>query len=217
MKKGLFAICICLLMSLSVNGQEIKTIFMNMPDSLCPMLSANNRADFFDFMASKMKAEVKNGFEMNSVMTDLSKDYFSLQIAKKSIWQVKLLAVSDTTKIICLIRTVYGPVADSSIDFYTTKWKSLSAGEYVTPPVMNDFFNTPASKNDTDSLYSNYLSIRRAANMLFMRASLTKSDNTLTFTFTTPDFLGKEMADKMKPFLTKPILYVWQNGKFERY
>ena len=43
-----------------LQAQEAKTCFKNMPDSICPLLSAVNRADFIDFLESKMKAEVTN-------------------------------------------------------------------------------------------------------------------------------------------------------------
>ena len=45
-----------------LQAQEAKTCFKNMPDSICPLLSAVNRADFIDFLESKMKAEVTNSF-----------------------------------------------------------------------------------------------------------------------------------------------------------
>ena len=58
-----------------LQAQEAKTCFKNMPDSICPLLSAVNRADFIDFLESKMKAEVTNSFGGKSEMTELSPDY----------------------------------------------------------------------------------------------------------------------------------------------
>jgi len=46
----------------SLQAQEAKTFFKNMPDSLSPLLTAVNRADCIDFLESKMKAEVTNRF-----------------------------------------------------------------------------------------------------------------------------------------------------------
>ena len=36
--------------SFSVGAQEAKTVFVNIPDSLCPLLSSVNRADCIDFI-----------------------------------------------------------------------------------------------------------------------------------------------------------------------
>lgn len=52
------------------------------------------------------------------------------------------------------------------------------------------------------------------ADMLLMKADLSSKDTTLTFTFTTPDYMEKEAAEKLKPFLRRPVSYVWKEGKF---
>ena len=46
----------------SLQAQEAKTLFVNMPDSLSPLLTKVNRADCVDFLESKMKAQVENRF-----------------------------------------------------------------------------------------------------------------------------------------------------------
>ncbi len=58
-----------------LQAQEAKTCFKNMPDSICPLLSAVNRADFIDFLESKMKAEVTNSFGGNRNDGTFSKLY----------------------------------------------------------------------------------------------------------------------------------------------
>ena len=39
----------------SLQAQEAKTLFINVPDSLCPLLTKVNREDCIDFLSSKMK------------------------------------------------------------------------------------------------------------------------------------------------------------------
>ena len=41
-------------LALAMSAQEARTLFVNMPDSLSPLLSAVNRADCIDFLDSKM-------------------------------------------------------------------------------------------------------------------------------------------------------------------
>lgn len=55
----------------SSHAQEAKTLFINVPDSLCPLLTKVNREDCIDFLSSKMKAQVENRFGQKSEMTDL--------------------------------------------------------------------------------------------------------------------------------------------------
>ena len=127
--------------SFSVGAQEAKTMFVNIPDSLCPLLSSVNRADCIDFIESKMKAQVTNRFGGKSEMTELSPDYVSLQMSDASNWQMKLLPLNDTTKVVCAVSTVCAPACDSHIRFYTTDWKELPATDFLpSVPQMNDFF-----------------------------------------------------------------------------
>ena len=67
----------------SSQAQEAKTLFINVPDSLCPLLTKVNREDCIDFLSSKMKAQVENRFGQKSEMTDLSKDYIRMQISRR--------------------------------------------------------------------------------------------------------------------------------------
>lgn len=188
--------------SFSVGAQEAKTVFVNIPDSLCPLLSSVNRADCIDFIESKMKAQVTNRFGGKSEMTELSPDYVSLQMSDASNWQMKLLPLNDTTKVVCAVSTVCAPACDSHIRFYTTDWKELPATDFLpSVPQMNDFFTS------SDSTDYDFIDARLQADMTLMQAELSKENGTLTFTLTTPEYMEKETAEKLKPFLRRSIVY----------
>ena len=196
----------------SLRAQEAKTCFVAMPDTLCPLLSAVNRADCIDFLESKMKAEVTNTFGAKSEMTELTADYLRLRMTPQSTWQMKLLPVNDSTKIICTVSTVCAPACDSHVEFYTTDWRKLPASSFLPDlPVMDDFI-APASA-DTADVYA-YSAARRQADMLLMEAELSAADATLSFTLTTTDYMDKEAAEKLKPLVRRPIVYRWNKGRF---
>lgn len=209
-KLVIFSFMTCIWM-VSLQAQQAKTLFTNMPDSLNPLLTAVNRADCIDFLESKMKAEVTNRFGGKSEMTELAADYIRVQMTPQSSWQMKLLAVNDSTKLICTVSTACAPACDSDIHFYTTDWKELPAASYLPAlPVMDDFI---MAAPDTVDIYD-YQSARRQADMLLMKADLSAKDATLTFSFSTLDYMQKEEAEKLKPFLRQPVKYVWKEGKF---
>ena len=192
--------------------QEAKTLFVNMPDTLSLLLTKVNREDCIDFLESKMKAKVENRFGNESEMTDLSTDFIRMQMSSGSTWQMKLFPVSDSTQVICTVSTVCAPVCDSNIRFYTTDWKELPNVRFMgSLPVMDDFFAKP----DSNSVYD-FNAARLQADMLLMKADLSKEAGTLTFTLTTPDYMEKEMAEKLQPFLRRSIIYVWKNGRFDK-
>lgn len=197
----------------AVQAQEAKQCFVNMPDSLCPLLTAVNRADFIDFLESSMKAEVTNNLGGKSEMTELAPDYLCVKVTPQSTWQMKLLPVNDSTRVICTVATVCAPACDSHIRFYTTAWQELPAGSYLPSlPVMADFL--PEASEAADSSYTCRDAIARA-DMLLMKADLSAREPSLLFTLTTPDYMDRESAEKLKPLLRRPaVRYVWKEGSF---
>ena len=195
----------------SLQAQEAKTLFVNIPDSLTPLLTKVNREDCIDFLESKMKAQVENRFGKKSEMTELGTDYVRMQMSPQTSWQMKVLALSDTTKGVCLVSTACAPACDSSLRFYTTDWKPLADSQFISLPVMSDFLSTP----DSTTIYD-FDEARRSADMLLMKADFSKDNSELTLTLTTPDYMAKETAEKLKPFLRRPIVYHWKNGVFTK-
>ena len=56
----IFFSAVGLFVSTALQAQEAKTLFVNMPDSLSPLLTKVNREDCIDFLESKMKAQVRS-------------------------------------------------------------------------------------------------------------------------------------------------------------
>lgn len=137
MKRLLFFIALAACVSGMSAQQTIRDLFREMPDSLMPYLSQNNRLDFIDFLDSNMKAEVKNQFGGTSEMTALTDD--SLSIRMNSALRVDMLLeplqepMDTVSQVIVFVETflvdsLYG---ESSVRYFTPDWKLLSQ----TPPM----------------------------------------------------------------------------------
>ena len=118
---------------------KISDLFREMPDSLLPVLSDNNRLDMIDFMASGMKAEVSNRLGGKSEMTMLTDDSLRVKVSDAQTITLLLICPLDSiesgNKIICLIRT-YGTdesMLQSVTSFYTTQWNKIDQ-----KPPLND-------------------------------------------------------------------------------
>lgn len=210
MKKILFLLLLGLA-ALSSPAQDAGTCFVQMPDSLLPLLTAVNRADCIDFLANQMKAEVTNRLEGKSEMTRLTADYIHLQMTPQSTWQMKLLPLNDSTSVICTVATVCAPACDSRIRFYSTAWEELPADSFLPArPTLQDFIAEPA---DTTDVYS-YRDARRQADILLIQAELSADEPTLLLLFTTPDYMEREAAETLKPYLREGIRYRWEGGSF---
>ena len=191
-------------------AQDMKSVFLAMPDTMTPLLTKVNKEDFIDFLASDMKAEVRNRFDNPAEMKVLTEDYVLLQTSAVGTLEMKLLPVNDSTKVVCMVKTVCASACDSEIRFYTSDWKQeLDQKEYLQLPNAGVFFLPKDSLAEEDVL------IRQKADMHLMKASLSKDNPTLTFIYTTPDFLNKEDREKLLPHLRKdPIVLRWSEEKF---
>lgn len=216
MKKYIAVFILSWFVCMATSAQTAKELFRAMPDSILPLLTTNNRADCTDFMDSKMKAEVVNAFKEKTVMTDMTADFIALNLSESSTWQMKILPLKNGTKIICIVNTAFGPVADSRINFYTTTWQPCNTADFITLPTADDFFKKPATTDENDSTYNAYLKARRSCDISLIKLDLNKSDFTLTATYTTPEFVGKSDAKDITPYIIGNISYNWSNDRFEK-
>ena len=201
---------LCILSISSAFAQDMKSVFISMPDSIAPLLTKVNKEDCVDFLVYDMKAEVKNRFGGVTELKVLTDDYLFLQTTANSSMEMKLLPVNDSTKVVCMIKTVCSSACDSEVHFYSSDWKQkLMTTDYLSMP-EGDLFFLPVDSPDEE-----YALIRKEANVHLMKASLSKEDVSLTFIYTTPDYLNKENKEKLEPYLRKePVVLKWQEGKF---
>lgn len=120
-------------------AQEIRDVFKQMPDSLVPYLTQNNRLDFLDFLDSNMKAEVKNRLGGTSEMTGLSADSLSISMSstlRTDLFLMPLAATVDSvSSTVVMVETfltdsVHG---QSRVSYFTPQWQRLAA----TPPLSD--------------------------------------------------------------------------------
>lgn len=196
--------------TLSVAAQDMKKVFIAMPDSLTPLLTKVNKEDCIDFLASNMKAEIKNRFDKSSEMKVLTEDYLQVQMTENSTLEMKLLPVNDSVKIVCMVKTVCSSACDSEIRFYDTSWKKeFPKSDYLQLPAPQTFYLP------TDTVSSEVELIKRKADMHVMKAVLSKDDSSLSFIYTTPEYLNQEDREKLSPYLRKEaVVYRWEDGKF---
>ena len=200
----------CLCCTMSVWAQNMKSVFVSMPDSIAPLFTKVNKEDCIDFLDSGMKAVVTNRFGKKSEMKVLSDDYVLVQSTGSSTLEMKLLPLNDSIKVVCMVKTVCASACDSEIHFYTSDWnKELAVTDFLVMPDIDMFFLS------SDSAFDDYDLIRKKVDMHLMKASLSKDDASLTFIYTTPDYLNKDDREKLLPYLRKePIVLKWQDGKF---
>lgn len=208
--KGRLLLIAVLFCAMPLFAQNMNSVFIAMPDSITPLLSQVNKEDCVDFLDSNMKAEVTNRFGGKTEMKVLTDNYVLMQTTPGSTLEMKLLPVNDSTKVVCMVKTVCASACDSEIRFYASDWsKELSMDDFLQRPDVEAFYLPQ------DSITEEYTLTRKKADMDLMKASLSKDDASLTFIYTTPEYMNKEDKEKLLPSLRKePIVLQWQDGKF---
>lgn len=205
-------IIVALMMSVvlvSAKSADIKNLFVEMPDSIMPLLVKNNRLDMLDYMDIGMSAKVKNKLGGESEMTLLKDDMISISMTDVTEYDIKLFYGKDSLVTIAVIETVCGGYCDSDVTFYNDKWQPLDKQKLILMPLFNDFLDKKLMKQS-----KNKTAIDEMYYRMMMIDSAPKSD-VITFTLTTTDtILDEEIRDSI--FKTTSINYRWNGKKFVR-
>ncbi len=193
--------------SAKVEAQNMSTLFLSMPEDLLYNLNNEMRRDLIDLIAAGNKATVSNIMGGTSELKTLTGDYILLQNTSSSTIEAKILSLVDSSRVICVISTIFSPVADSRVEFYSLKWE-LQKGNFFTPPTPVDFM-IKLTKEEQQKVLSLF-------DAVFMQYTLSSVTTQLTATLTSLKYLSEEHQTEVKPYLKDNRLNFQWNGKFSR-
>ena len=106
MRKLLFilTIVVCGLLQ-EAAAQEMRSLFLNAPDEVFPLLTRNNRADCIDYIDAGMEAHVTNRLGGTTSLTRLAGDYLYMQTSSSSWIEARLLPF-EGDMLICLVKGI---------------------------------------------------------------------------------------------------------------
>ena len=188
--------------ALCVSAQNMRTVFLDAPEWVFPLLTKNCRADLVDFVEAGMKAEVRNRLDGVSVLSELDDDFLKLATTASSTMQLKLLPAQDDT-VMCVVKTVKAEAADSRIYFYDRSWNLLNAGDRFQFPSIKDFFTLPSAADEYIDVCDIYL----------VALTLSADENTLVAEYTMPSYMNTDDAKTVAPLLRK-LEYRWDGERF---
>lgn len=137
---------------------KMKDVFASMPDSLLPLVTETNRLDCVDFIENDMEAKVRNRADEYVELKKLTADYLLFQTSEISTVEMKLLQLSDTSQIICMVRTCLVPLADSHVQFYNCDWSPVAEEDLAKlngcRPSLDEFFLASSSAEKDELIKS---------------------------------------------------------------
>lgn len=167
-------------------AQKMSEVFASAPYDVLPLMTRNNRLDCIDFIENNMEARVKDRFDNDVVLEEMTADYLRLVTSKVSSTEMKIVDGR-----VYVSETCMGPAADTQVKVYDSKWNLIKV---VSRPEVEAFIRTDAKLGADERV----LLIAEAKILTLLKGSLSKTDNTLTWELQTDEFTRdmKKAADK---------------------
>lgn len=189
----------------SVAQVRMRDVFAQLPDSILPLMTRNNRLDCIDFIENGMEARVKNKFNDQVVLEALTEDFLLIRTSESSTVEMKLMPLGSDT-LICVNRTYLGPTEDSEVKLYNTNWCFV---RNVQRPEVSEFLKTvdsirpwtPEMADTMDMICDD------ATYLPLIKASLSAESSEIQWVLQSNEFSKeiKKVADRyLQPVTRKP-------------
>ena len=193
----------------------MRDVWLSMPDSILPYLNKNLRTEHVDFVDMHVKSEVKNLLHENGVLDTLTNDFATYYLPQSSSLELKLLTKTDSTQIICMVKTVMASEAESEIRFFDTSWKPIAA-DFGLPlhasegEILQRFTSQPSEMSD-----NRFQELSNMIDPVMLSAALSVSSPYITLCLSIPALTRQEHEEVS--LVAKQISFKWDGTIFKEY
>ena len=207
MKKNIILLLLsALACTLSAQDITVKQMWLSQPDSIIPYLTEQTRKQLVDSTAKGEMQEVTNLFSEDTKLTALTADYLSVNLSASSKLTMKLLPTEDNNHLLCMVQTYMGPLPDSRITLYDSKWQKI-AGNFVPEFTVDSFLARTDSIDDEE-----WHQARQLIETRLISYALSATDNSLKVSCS-PILLSSEQQTLIDKLLRTRLL-VWDGKRF---
>lgn len=180
-------------------------LLLSMPDSVVPYLNA-------DIRSSMLRQHSEGGSNVQSLLHEdvaidtIDDDYMKLKLSESSSLEAMKLTADNGDQLLCVVKTCYGPAAESTVELYDTTWHRL-------PPTLLPQVAAAdlVARPDTMSNASYELALSQIAPLL-VSVEAEPESHSLVYSLTLP-LPSKEARGKLQAIL-KPRKYAWDGSRF---
>lgn len=124
MKKILFMLLLssCVLCG---SAKSMRELWVGLPDSIAPYLSADQRQVMLNFIGMGLKGDASNSFGGKCVVDTLTDDYMHVTLSERSALTIKRLPAMQGDSVICLVHTWSAPDKESKAELYSQNWQLI--------------------------------------------------------------------------------------------
>ncbi len=179
--KKIFLILLVTFSLLPLNAQNMRQIWLEMPDSIVPYLNRSLRTELADYVTMGMKSEVMNALRDTTRIEKLTDDYILVKLSNATKLEIKSLDAST----IAMVQTWCGPLAESKLSLFSNNWEVKPLNIDVSPMFV---------KPDTMS-QQRYSELLDMANVTMNEMQLSVKDNSLTIKYSVPLLSSTDKKD----------------------
>lgn len=190
-----------------LTAQTMRDVLKEMPDSILPMFTKNDRLDFIDFIDNNMKATVRTRFGDTAEMTVLADDFCHIHTAETSHIEMKLLNGGD---ILCVVNSVKNDGWDSSVRFFSRKWERMDGKGMIAMPDVRSFI--PKTDGMHDSEYRNLLN---RADLPYYHITMNADNTDIKVTYSSAAANDRDYDTLIKPYIHPDVTMHWNGSSFE--
>lgn len=199
-----FLLLIALLITVSAYTIPTDSLFLNIPDNLLPTLTRKQRYELAEYFKAGKKDSVQNIFEKNAILLkyDTAECHIFIKTSASGSTEIKRLKI-DSTVLIGIITTVNTPVKQSSLDFFTEDWKSVTY-TIQTPNYKAWLDEKKLDESLVEKLWINTLLDKKyysmwfgSSNELFVENNVLKTLTTEDLKLVKPFFVDKNIVVKL--------------------
>lgn len=198
------------LAAVSLKGQMAGDLFISSQEPVLLSLTESDRLDLIDLYKAGQKSLVINQLEDSCFILQLTDNYLEFKSGTLRM-ELFVLPLINDSKIIGLIQTACAPVCDSSLEFYTTTWKKLDTGLFISPEEKSWFVKeglNPAEQKIRNALIPFDISL--------MQFRFDTKKQELSQYYKTPEYVSQDDRKKAEAFLKEtPRIFKWNQIRFE--
>ena len=195
----------------------MRDVFASMPDSIAPLVTKNNRLDCIDFIENNMEARVRNVLDDYVTLEALTPDYARFRTSTSAFLELKLLPASDSTSVLCLLRTAQSGevntarrMEDTTIRFFHPDWTPIDSDSLFALPPVPAFLLPPSDGSALPASYDQAL--RSLESFHPVHLFFSAEDGTLTANLQLA-YLATDEREAVAPYL-RPLQFRWNHSAF---
>ncbi|MGN1376091.1 MAG: DUF3256 family protein [Prevotella sp.] len=215
MRKFIFSTFILIFACAAHAATNIADIVSSMPKELIPYINDNMKAELVNSVKNGDTISINSMLEEKIAIDSITNDFIRIKATKTTTIQLRLLPVSDSTSIICMVKTLEVPIRKSKVSLFTTSWSPVDS-DYGLPTFADtsDTIDTLTCKPE-DMSEDKFREIVACIDPVVTYADISSADGSITFGLSISPFVTSDERREIKRIIRQKT-FKWDGVSFKK-